>query len=142
MRRLKNIGLFLTAIMLTTTALSQKVSIDSTGVVLDRKATIAIGNLLREGNDYKELFKYQSVLVDSLFIESNLLQKKASTQSAIISNLDAAMYEKDKISEFKDIEHEASIDALEYQLKKQKWRKWTFLLFGMFLGGVGVLFGI
>lgn len=54
-------------------------SVDSTkGItVLDRKATIAIGNQLKEGAGYRYLFSEQSRLVDSLLKQIKLQKEKS-----------------------------------------------------------------
>ncbi len=53
---------------------SQIVSIDTiqSQTTLDKKATIAIGNQLKEGARYKSIFNEQTVLVDSLFKQIDL----------------------------------------------------------------------
>ena len=86
---------------------------------LDKKASIAIGNQLKEGSGYRLLFAEQQHLIDSLFSQIDLQrQETAIYKSSIIPSLRALAAEKDnEISimlekeELKDEQHKIQLKS-------------------------------
>ena len=78
-------------------AVSQTVLIDSINqeTRYDRKATIAVGNLLKQRDSLLAINKDQQRLIDSLRVESKGYRTEADTLRAAYSNLKFAFREKE-----------------------------------------------
>lgn len=118
--------------------LSQKVFTDiiKETTLLDKQATIATGNLLKQGEGYKGLYSEQSILVDSLWFQINLHQKENETyRLKIIPSLEDLNKEQKVELQHTKEKNSLSINLLQAELKNEKGKKWTF-------GSVGVGAGI
>lgn len=119
-------------------ALSQKVLIDTIQqkTTLDKEATISVGNLLTEGKGYKDLFNEQSMLIDSLFYQSEIQKKENEIfRLKIVPSLENINKEQKREIEFVNEKSKLQTELLETKLKQQKGKKWTF-------GAIGTGFGI
>lgn len=107
--------------------LSQTVLIDTTKTqtVLDKKATVATGNLLREGEGYKNLFNASQMLVDSLRFEITLHKKEASNLRLANTELTTLNQEKDNENSFLTEKMNLTKEKYEgiLQSKKGNWIK-------------------
>lgn len=97
---------------------------------LDKKATVAIGNQLREGSEYRKLFLEQSSLVDSLIKENALrAEKNREYRDVSIPSLHRIIKEeKDKNS---ILEEKNELDRVFYKSKIKKKN-------GNFFKGLGI----
>lgn len=122
---------------------SQTVLIDSTAnkTTLDKKATIAIGNQLKQGAGYRELFMQQTVLVDSLFSEISLREKENKEyRETIVPVLKSINKEKENETKLLNQKIELKEQYYESEIKRQKAKKWTWLGGGVLLGIISGLF--
>ena len=129
-------------LLLPTPSVSQIVQIDSIREVttLDKKATIAIGNQLKEGTNYRELFKEQSVLVDSLFKENALRKEQIyelrdiaiPTLKDIVRELEL---QNTSLAEKMDLKDQLN----EMKLKRKRGNFWKGLGIGALMGGAAIL---
>jgi hypothetical protein len=104
--------------------------------VLDKKATIATGNLLKEGEGYKSLFSEQQVLVDSLIKQTEIQKKENDVfRLKVVPGLESLNREQKKEIQFVNEKIELKTELLQTQLKREKGRKWTF-------GAIGTGFGV
>ena len=104
--------------------------------VLDKKATIATGNLLKEGEGYKSLFSEQQTLVDSLVKQTEIQRKENDVfRLKIVPGLESLNREQKNEITFVNEKSKLQTELLETKLKQQKGKKWTF-------GAIGTGFGI
>lgn len=124
---------------------SQIVLIDSTAnkTTLDKKATIAIGNQLKQGAGYRNLFQEQVALVDSLFLEIALREKENNTyKEIIVPTLKASNLEKNNENTLLRQKIDLKEQYHNAEIKHQKNKKWTWLGGGALIGLIiGVVFG-
>lgn len=114
-------------------------SIDTTKetTLLDKKATIATGNLLKEGSGYKGLYGEQKSLVDSLWYQIKLHKTENDTyRLQIVPNLQNLNKEQKTELQHTKEKNTLSIELLNAELKQEKGKKWTFGTIGV---GVGVI---
>lgn len=114
-------------------------SIDTTKetTLLDKKATIATGNLLKEGSGYKDLYRKQKSLVDSLWYQIKIHKTENDTYRIhIVPNLQNLNKEQKTELQHTKEKNTLSIELLNAKLKQEKGKKWTFGTIGV---GVGVI---
>lgn len=97
---LKNVTkrcLLLIGILCQTLAVSQTVLIDSIKqtTLLDKKATIAQGNLLKQRDSLLNINRDQQILITSLQVESSQYKAEADTLKVAYGNLKFAFLEKE-----------------------------------------------
>jgi hypothetical protein len=104
--------------------------------VLDKKATIATGNLMKEGEGYKSLFAEQQILVDSL-IKQTEIQKKENDifRLKIVPGLESLNREQKQELQFVSEKGKLESELWETKFKQQRGKKWTF-------GAIGTGFGV
>ena len=117
---------------------AQNISIDTIKktILLDEKATIINGNLLKQGAELDTLYRDSKILIDSLKSEIYIssLQIK-EYQDVKVPSLEAVILES-KIQYASESDKNKIIkEGLEADVKYQKGRKWIF-------GGGGVIIGI
>lgn len=118
-------------------AVSQTVLIDTTNqqTVLDKKATIAVGNLLRQREVLDTLYTESKVLIDSLYSQIDIHKDEANEiKTVTIPTLKNLVKEKD--NELLQTTKRASLieTDLAVKLKAQKNKKWYWLLIGVVSG--------
>jgi len=118
-------------------AVSQTVLIDTTNqqTVLDKKATIAVGNLLRQREVLDTLYTESKVLIDSLYSQIDIHKDEANEiKNVTIPTLKNLVKEKD--NELLQTTKRASLieTDLAVKLKAQKNKKWYWLLIGVVSG--------
>ena len=117
---------------------SQIVSIDTVQktTTLDKKATIAIGNQLKEGSGYKELFKEQGELVDSLYKEIGLRKEEVRIyELEIVPALEQLNVEKDNEKRHLIFKQGVLNQSYQDNIKKLKGRFWKGLGWGAAIAG-------
>jgi len=113
------------------------VLIDTTNqqTVLDKKATIAVGNLLRQREVLDTLYTESKVLIDSLYSQIDIHKDEANEiKTVTIPTLKNLVKEKD--NELLQTTKRASLieTDLAVKLKAQKNKKWYWLLIGVVSG--------
>ena len=148
MQTLKDKSVYYTSLILllfATQSVSQIVQIDTIQEIttLDKKATIAIGNQLKEGSGYRLLFIEQQHLIDSLFSQISLQkQETAIYKSSIIPSLQALASEKDNEISFMLEKEELKDEQHRVQLKaKRKGNFWKGLGVGAIIAFLLTAFG-
>lgn len=108
--------------------------------VLDKQATVATGNLLREGEGYKALYFEQQTLVDSLFKQSSLQRKENKTyRYSIVPKLEQLANEKDRELKYTSEIFALKEDQYKSKLKRERRKKWSWLGGGIVIGLGGFL---
>jgi len=116
---------------------SQIVSIDTiqSQTTLDKKATIAIGNQLKEGAGYKTIFNEQTVLVDSLFKQIDLQRQENDVyRNDIVPTLKSLNNEKDHEIRFINEKMELKEENHKAQIKSKNGNFWKGVGGGTLLG--------
>ena len=127
-----------------TPCVSQKVVIDSTKetTLLDKKATIAQGNIVKQRDTLFSLFSKQSLLIDSLRVESFGYRSEADTLRAASTLYKEWIREQESQIKFIKEQGEVKDQLFKSELKRHKGKKWSWLGIGALLGAVGfALFG-
>jgi len=114
---------------------AQSISIDTIRktILLDEKATIANGNLLKQGAELDTLYRDSKILNDSLRSEINLYSLKITEYETVkIPSIQ-------KVYKEKEFKNNLIIGGLETDLKSQRNKKWTF---GAVFLSIGLLLGL
>ena len=109
--------------------------------VLTKEGTKAVGNLLKKGQGYEQLFKEQTVLVDSLKAEISKRKvqdiRYRDTIVPILNRLNKEQgFEITLLKERNALQQE----SYEAQLKNQRAKKWTWAGGGALIGVLLMLF--
>jgi hypothetical protein len=140
----KRICWFVIFLLSITQGVSQNIQIDTIHktILLDEKATIANGNLLKQGAELDTLYRESKVLIDSLRSEINISNLQVIEYKTVkVPTLESIVKEKDLQYKTELQKSSLIIGGLETDLKSQKTKKWTFgavflslgLLLGLFL---------
>lgn len=119
--------------------LSQTVLIDSTKqtIQLDKKATIATGNLLEKGAGYERLFIEQERLVDSLKRQIEYQNKQNfQNEFVLIPALEKLLSEVKSENKYLNDNSKLEIRLLGSEVKHQKKQKWNFGVYGVVVGAL------
>lgn len=112
-------------------------------VTLDKKGTIAIGNQLKEGTGYKELFKQQSELVDSLFKENSLRKtENQEYKNVIVPSLKESNASYERENGFLKEKMELQKQSDKARIKSLKGNFWKGIGIGALIGVLVALFGV
>ncbi len=124
-------------LLFATPAEPQIVSIDTiqSQTTLDKKATIAIGNQLKEGAGYKTIFNEQTVLVDSLFKQIDLQRQENDVyRDEIVPALKSLNNEKDNELRFINEKMELKEENHKAQIKSKGGNFWKGIGWGALIG--------
>jgi len=123
-------------------SVSQNAVIDTVKktTLLNKEGTILIGNELKKGDAYKELYIDSQVLIDSLFKASSL--NDANTRylkDSVITPLKILSIEKSSESKLHREKYQLQEQYYTAEIKRQKSKKWSWLGIGV---GVGVILAV
>tara|TARA_R110000822_G_scaffold127454_4_gene262975 strand:- start:409 stop:795 length:387 start_codon:yes stop_codon:yes gene_type:complete len=120
---------------------SQIVQIDSIKktILLDKKATIAQGNIVKQRNTLFDLYNKQVILIDSMRVESDSYRKAADTLIFVKTSLKQALKEQTTEMKFRNENFEIQEAFYKADLKAQKNKKWQFLGGGTLIGVLAML---
>lgn len=112
--------------------------------LLDEKATIANGNLLKQGAELDTLYRQSKVLIDSLRSEINISNLQIVEYKTVkVPALENLVIEKTTQGEIDNENNGLIIGALKADLKTQRGKKWKFGVVGTLLGIlIGIFAGI
>ena len=118
-------------------AVPQSIIIDTIKktVLLDEKATISNGNLLRQGAELDTLYRESKVLIDSLqkTIDVSKLQI-LEYKTVKVPALENVVIETKKQQTIDNKSNGLIIDGLKVDLKHEKKKKWKYGIGGTLLG--------
>jgi nitrate/nitrite-specific signal transduction histidine kinase len=123
--------------LLATPSVSQEVVIDSIKqtTLLDKKATIAQGNIVKQKETLEVLYNNSRSLNDSLFKQISFHKSEnESLKLDVIEPLELKFNESKREYKFFKEKNDININALEEKLKQQKNIKWMWLGGGTLLG--------
>ena len=138
----KRICWFAILLLSITQSVSQNIQIDTIlkTTLLDHKATIANGNLLKQGAELDTLYRDSKILIDSLRSEINISNLQVIEYKTVkVPTLESIVKENDLQYKTELQKSNLIIGGLETDLKNQKTKKWTF---GAVFLSLGLLLGL
>ena len=138
----KRICWFAILLLSITQSVSQNIQIDTIlkTTLLDHKATIANGNLLKQGAELDTLYRDSKILIDSLRSEINISNLQVIEYKTVkVPTLESIVKEKDLQYKTELQKSNLIIGGLETDLKSQRNKKWTF---GAVFLSLGLLLGL
>ena len=138
----KKICWFAILLLSITQSVSQNIQIDTIlkTTLLDHKATIANGNLLKQGAELDTLYRDSKILIDSLRSEINISHLQVIEYKTVkVPTLESIVKEKGLQYKTELQKSNLIIGGLETDLKSQRNKKWTF---GAVFLSLGLLLGL
>lgn len=113
-------------------SISQIVSVDSIQKTtqLDKRSTIAMGNIARQRDRLKELIQEANIIMSNLHKESDGYRMEADTLRVAFNNLESAYHKVEKQLKFADLKQKVDKEGFELRLKKIRRRRFGVGFFG------------